>query len=229
MRLFIFLLLLVFIGCSQPKKAVHPEKLLNMDEIEFVVLTNKLYSSDSSYTLSEEESRMFVEEWNNSKKEGLYKMKTEYFIGILTKSYDDRRFRINGSLIKENGDLAFSLSNSNIIRDLWKKADLTPQAPPLPTILSECDSLAKLANTDYESGIRKHTTFGMVEATEFEQFYSKMLEVQYDIKTRSSCTINFNYECYYNSMNREIEKEYGENFMSDTREKAEIEFNKLNK
>ncbi|MGJ8592420.1 MAG: hypothetical protein ACSHXF_07725 [Aquaticitalea sp.] len=96
-------------------------------------------------------------------------------------------------------------------------------------IFSECDSISKQAETDYNNGIREYTTMGLVEATKFEIFYSDFMKQNYNIKIRANCVPTFLSQCYEQSMAFKIEEEYGEDFMQTTREKAKTEFNKMQK
>lgn len=94
-------------------------------------------------------------------------------------------------------------------------------------IFIECDSISKKAITDYKNGIREYDILGTVEMTGFEQFYWKFMEEKYKIVIKANDQPSFLEECYAESMNYEVEKEYGEDFINNTINEAKIEFNKL--
>ena len=95
-------------------------------------------------------------------------------------------------------------------------------------IFVECDSISKKAVIDYKNGIREYDILGTVEMTEFEQFYWKFMEEKYKIVIKANDQPSFSEECYAESMNYEVEKEYGEDFIDRTINKARIEYKKLN-
>ena len=94
-------------------------------------------------------------------------------------------------------------------------------------ILIECDSMSTKAETDFKNGIRVYDILGTVELTEFESFYWKFMEEKYEIIIKANDEPSFLEECYAESMNYEIEKEYGEGFINNTIKEARIEFDKL--
>ncbi|GGG60783.1 hypothetical protein [Bizionia arctica] len=96
-------------------------------------------------------------------------------------------------------------------------------------ILIECDSMYEKAEADYKNGIKEYTIMGLVYATELEMYYSDFMKRNYNITMRVNCVPNYPQSCYEESMNYEIEEEYGEDFMKLTREKAEMEFNEQRK
>ncbi len=93
-------------------------------------------------------------------------------------------------------------------------------------ILKKCDSIGKIAKTDYNNGIREYDILGTVEVTEFDQFYWKYMQEKYNIKIKANDQPSFSEECYANSMNFEIEEEYGQYFIDRTIEDAKIEYEK---
>ncbi len=95
--------------------------------------------------------------------------------------------------------------------------------------LIECDSMKKKAETDFKNGVLEYDILGTVEMTEFESFYWEYMQEKYKIVIKSSDQPSFLEECYAESMNYEIEEEYGKDFMKLTREKAEMEFKKQRK
>jgi hypothetical protein len=93
----------------------------------------------------------------------------------------------------------------------------------------ECDSLTKKAKLDYKNGIRDYTIMGTVYLTDFEMFYSEFMKRNYKVRMKANCVPEFPQECYESTLNYELEKEYGENFIEQTRKHAKTEFEKEQK
>ncbi len=95
-------------------------------------------------------------------------------------------------------------------------------------ILIKCDSMRHVAKTDYDNGIREYNLLGSVEMTELELFYWDYMRDKYKITIKTNDVPSFLEECYAESMNDEVEKEYGSEFIDKTYREAEIEFAKSN-
>lgn len=95
-------------------------------------------------------------------------------------------------------------------------------------IFTACDSVSKKAITDFKNGIREYDILGTVEVTDFEQFYWKYMEEKYKIIIKASDQPSLIEECYAESMNDEVKKEYGEDFIDRTINEARIEYKRLN-
>jgi hypothetical protein len=108
-------------------------------------------------------------------------------------------------------------------------AEKLPTPELTDSILIECDSVSKKAETDYKNGIREYTMTGLVVATELEIHYSDFMKRNYNITMKANCVLTLLNQCYDQSMALQIEEEYGEDFIRLTREKAEIEFNQQQK
>ena len=201
---------------------------IDYNSIDFVSVKKALYASDSIYFLTKKETQILIKEWNDSEYEGIYKMIPNYFIRIHLKNDSVRTFRTNRELIKENSDWTYGLSSPKLLSSFWKNAQAIPP-PPKPPILIECDSMSKKAKTDYKSGIREYTIMGLVIATELEMHYSDYMKRNYNITMKANCVPSLHDECYAQSMTSEIEKEYGEDFMRLTRERAEAEYKEQGK
>ena len=197
-----------------------------MIQLIFVSIKKELNASDSIYFLTNKEIQVIVHEWNNSEYKGIYKMGPEFWILINLKNDSVRTFRTNGKLIKENNDLTYSLSKPELISTLWEKAGTVPP-PPEPPIIIECDSINKKAKTDYKNGVRIYDILGTVEMTKFEQFYWKFMKEKYRITIKANDQPSILEECYAESMNYEIEKEYGEGFIDKTIKEAQTEYKTL--
>ena len=95
-------------------------------------------------------------------------------------------------------------------------------------LLKECDSISKIAKKDYKRGIKIYDVLGNIEATKFEQFYWDFMLKKYNITIKANVQPTLQEECYSESMNYEIELEYGEDFINQTIKEARIEFEKSN-
>lgn len=223
---------IVFIGlclsCSIGKKANNNKVNIDYDLIDFVSIKKEKFASDSIYFLSKEEIQNLINEWNNSEYKGVYKMTPNYWIQINFKNDSIRHFRVNKNLIKEKSDCTYSLSNSNLISNLWKKSEKISE-PPKPSFLIECDSISKIAEVDYKNGIKQYTIMGLVEATPFVTYYTEFMKHNYNIVIGANCVPTLKDECYNNTMIEQIENEYGTDFINKSYEKSEKEFNKLKK
>ena len=115
-----------------------------------------------------------------------------------------------------------------IIFGCKSKCEKPPTLELTEPIFIECDSISNKAVTDYKNGIREYDILGTVEMTGFEQFYWKFMEEKYKIVIKANDQPSLSEECYAESMNHEVEKEYGENFIDRTINEAQIEYKKLN-
>lgn len=220
MKLINLILIILFTtSCFQLKKGNAHKMSIDKDSIEFVSIKKQLNASDSIYFLTNKEIQQIVYELNNSKYKGLYKMIPKFLVHINFKNDSVRTFRTNGKLIKENNDFTYSLSTPLLIADLWKKAGTIPPPPKPPTIIG-CDSINKKAKTDYQNGVRIYDILGTVETTKFELFYWKFMKEKYKITIKANDQPSVSEECYAETMNYEIEKEYGENFIEQTIKEA---------
>jgi hypothetical protein len=252
MRLFKYIFFLILISCSQSKEEVKILSLSNKTEEHYSHFKNKKnVIGFSHYQTCDDESWKHLRclrdsanktelLWmlNDSCEKGfkvflieeIHKDFPEMDSLILSKySSDTSEVIVVTSCLGIPDKFIFGKICSNIIANnsITLAVNALPPPPPLPPMLRECDSISKLAKEDYKNGKRQHTTLGYVPYSEFEEFYSDFMLKTYNIITKASCSIDFNDECYYNSMNREIEKEYGENFMDKSRKKAKIEFEKI--
>ena len=129
-RLFFVLFILIFTNCFVPNKKT--PLAIELESIEEVFLTQKFNGKDT-VILSKEQIEQVINQWNNSESEGMYKMMTQFWLGIKLKNDSVRTFRINNQLMKEHGDWAFSISDTTIFNTIWesknrflKISDFTP-------------------------------------------------------------------------------------------------------
>lgn len=128
------LIIILLVSCSATKKNARTPTSLEFDSIESVYLKKELYGTDS-VKLSQNQIGQLVEKWNYSESKGLSKMMPKFWISVHLKNDSIRKFRVNGDLIKENGDWAFSIGDSLLISSFWtftysfpKPEDYTPKS-----------------------------------------------------------------------------------------------------
>ncbi len=90
-------------------------------------------------------------------------------------------------------------------------------------IFSSCKEGTKQATEDFNKGIMKATSYGLIvfEDFDFEVFYDKYLFDKYEIKSSlSGCIVTEFQDCYSSKMIELIEEKYGDSFFADTRKEA---------
>lgn len=112
------LIIILLVSCSFSEKNGRKPARLEVDSIEAIYLKKELYGADS-VRLTQSQISELVEKWNHSESKGIYKMGPEFWISISLKNDSVRKFRVNGDLIMENEDWAFSIDDSSLIRSFW--------------------------------------------------------------------------------------------------------------
>ena len=137
MKIFTFLLTLVILSsCVDSKKPIHKQTKIELELVSNIHIKKRL-NETYSIRLNNEQTELFVKEWNNATSEGLYKMGPEFWIIVKLKNDSIRKFRTNRNLIKEKNDWTYSLSDSTIISSFWK---------PKLIHISQTDSISELWN-----------------------------------------------------------------------------------
>lgn len=113
------LIVIIILSCSSKKQTNKQSIKINLAKIDKVYLKKEFYGIDT-VELSQNQINLFVNKWNNSESKGLYKMKPRFYMTIKFKNDSIRNFRVNGQLIKEQGDWAFSIGDSVLINSFWK-------------------------------------------------------------------------------------------------------------
>lgn len=171
MKLYNFLFIIFLLNCSLSSNS-NSKNNIDINSVDFISLKKKLNATDSIYFLTQDEIKLVVNEWNNSKKEGLYKMVPNYHIRVHLKNDTIRSFRVNGELIKESGDWAYSLSNYNLISSLWDKAIVIPPPPPPPKFYSfNADSVCSLNEDARPKKNKQNNIIGKYYIDEFFRSY----------------------------------------------------------
>ncbi|WP_299902068.1 hypothetical protein [uncultured Aquimarina sp.] len=93
-------------------------------------------------------------------------------------------------------------------------------------LLIRCDSIKKVAKLDFKNGVKEYDILGTVEMSEFEKFYWNFMLTKYQITIKANDQPSLLEECYAESMNFEIEKKYGDDFIERTMKEARAEFKK---
>jgi hypothetical protein len=103
------------------KYSKRPIDLPTVDRIE---VRKYLYQTDSLNVnwkiLTDEEIKLTVDRWNNSKPKGLCKYMPKYWLYIHFKDGTKRTFRLNGRSIKENGDYCYDFGDTKFIEQILK-------------------------------------------------------------------------------------------------------------
>ncbi len=115
----LILTIILLTSCIHSKKTTQKKLIIESDLINEIFIKKELYGTDS-ILLNKHQTKIFIEEWNNAKSEGLYKMEPEFWIILKLKNDSIRKFRTNRNLIKEDNDWAYSISDSTLIRSFWK-------------------------------------------------------------------------------------------------------------
>ena len=120
MRILTFILTFIILSsCADSKKKIHEQTKINLELVDNIYIKKRLNETDS-IQLNDEQTKLFITEWNNATSEGLYKMGPEFWIIVKLKNDSIRKFRTNRNLIKERNDWTYSLSNSTLISSFWK-------------------------------------------------------------------------------------------------------------
>ncbi|MFD1015478.1 hypothetical protein [Winogradskyella rapida] len=120
MKILTFILTFVILSsCVDSKKPIHEQTNIELKLVDNIHIKKRLNETDS-IRLNNEQTELFVKEWNNAKSEGLYKMGPEFWIIVKLKNDSIRKFRTNSNLIKEKNDWTYSLSDSTLISSFWK-------------------------------------------------------------------------------------------------------------
>jgi len=114
-------------ACSQNKKKVTFEKIpIDYKRIDRIQISKRNIPPDTaiyySRVLDQDQLISFCEKWNQTDKNGLYKFLPTYNLTLYLKHGAIRRFRVNGSLIKENNDYCGDFGDTNFFHDLYINA-----------------------------------------------------------------------------------------------------------
>ncbi|MEM6766849.1 MAG: hypothetical protein AAF655_18075 [Bacteroidota bacterium] len=106
-------------SCIDPFGSNEEKLKIELESVGKIYIKNEFYGTDSIF-LNEKQSKLFIEEWNNSNPIGLSKMMVEYWVFVELKNNSARSFRINKKSIKENNGWTYSLSDSALIDSFWQ-------------------------------------------------------------------------------------------------------------
>jgi hypothetical protein len=119
MKILTFLLtILLFASCVDSKKSVQAQTKIDLEKVDYIHIKKTLYGTDS-IRLNNEQTELFVNEWNNAESKGLYKMGPDFWLFLKLKNGSIRKFRANRNLIKEKSDWTYSISDSTLINSFW--------------------------------------------------------------------------------------------------------------
>lgn len=130
MKNLIFILTIIFIAtltaCGQTKtKSTGDKQPINFSTVDFIEIRNHSGQADSIKTvfkrLTSEQTKVFVDKWNNAKANGPCKYIVLFWADITFKDGTKRTFRINGKSIKEKNDYCFDIGDNKLIENIWKE------------------------------------------------------------------------------------------------------------
>ena len=122
---FILSLLIIFkfIALPELKKNYFGFQKLKVDSINSIVLYKfKIQDLNDSIVLSDDQSKKFVDKWNQSYPVGPVKCIPQYIVKVFLKNNKVRSFSIQDNVIKENSSNGFKFfTEKDYFNDLWKK------------------------------------------------------------------------------------------------------------
>jgi len=115
-----------FTACGQTKTKSNFEKnIIDIENVDFIEIKSTAGQSDTlknqTKRLTNDQKKLFVEKFNNSKSNELRKSISLHFINVHFKDGTKRSFRINGQYIKENNDYSFDLGDNKLIESFWNE------------------------------------------------------------------------------------------------------------
>ena len=116
-------------ACVQTEaKPIGNKQALDFSEVEYIEIQNHSGQNDTIETirkrLTNEQSKKFVDSWNEAKSIGICKFFPIFWIDIKLKDGTARNFKINGEYIRENNDACFHIGDNMFIENLWKNLNV---------------------------------------------------------------------------------------------------------
>ena len=112
-----------FIALPEVKKNYFGFQKLKIDSINSVVLYKfKIIDLNDSIVLSDDQSKKFIDKWNQSYPVGPVKCVPQYLVKVYMKNHEVRSFSIQYNVIKENSSYGFEFfTEKDYFNNLWKK------------------------------------------------------------------------------------------------------------
>ena len=116
------IILFQFIVLPQLKKRIFGFQELRIDSINSIVLYKfKILNLNDSIVLSIDQSKTFVNKWNQSYPVGPVKCIPQYLVKVYLKNHSVRSFTIRENVIKENSGNGFTFYiKKEYFDNLWK-------------------------------------------------------------------------------------------------------------
>lgn len=209
--------ILLFSGCLCLRVKNNSLVPINLNDVSFISVT-KGVDKDTICVLNSKQTAEFISMFNSAKCKGYYKMITHYVVKINLMNDSTRTFAINGKLIKEVNDLAFSLMSNSYIENIYSNSSklMLQLDHPVKYPFYKVDGFAFKAELDYKDGIRNYYFTGFIESSDFLLFYEEYLKLYFNIELKYSCSHSYMDDVYYSSMNHEVVKEFGADFIERT-------------
>jgi hypothetical protein len=111
-------------SCRQ-NKSIDDKQIIDFTEVEYIEIRNQSRQADTIQRICKrltiEQSKDFIERWNNAKANGPCKYIVLFWVDIKLKDGTSRTFRINGKNIIEKNDYCFEMGDNKLIENLWKE------------------------------------------------------------------------------------------------------------
>lgn len=121
---FISWLILLLFACDSNQVGKDNRAFIQPSSVTSMIIRKTELVADSSYiaekTLSKNNENHFLLTWNAAEPKGMCKYAPQYEVLVTLKSGRTRKFRINGSSIKEQNDFCYNTGDSDFGNNLWK-------------------------------------------------------------------------------------------------------------
>lgn len=148
-------------SCGQTNtKNVIEKSTVNFDDVERIeIINNPLRGTNEKIELKEltnDQVKVMVDKWNNSKSKGLCKFGLRYWLFVTFKDESKRSFRANGQNIKEDNDWCYNIGDEQFFKKLYSNANpISSEKKKTFELIQglwfhEQDSLASLTVNNYQ-------------------------------------------------------------------------------
>lgn len=195
------ILFLTLYACGQSTKSLSNKKEIKIDSVDFIYM-KKNQNDQDSVRLNFEQTKMFVDKWNDSKSIGLCKYISEYWVRIILKDGSARTFWINSANIKENNDWTYSTGDSLFIASLWRGQEYSFPRPDQYDPFSFLDAVlrkVKIQTGSFSPGITMVDEFPVNWVK--KEHIAKLISI---INSKDTCG------CFLNPLSSYIPSDYAD-------------------
>ena len=124
-------LFLSLASCGQTNtKNVIEKSTVNFEDVDRIEIKNNPFGQTSEKIelkeLTNDQAKLLVDRWNNSKSKGLCKFGLQYWLFVTLKDGTKRTFRANGQSIKEGNDWCYDIGDEQFFKNLYSNANTIP-------------------------------------------------------------------------------------------------------